>query len=107
MIRDGMLYTDMFDGTCYLARYPDVAADGKYNTPEKALDHWVTYGEAEGRIPGCLIGPAPANQPPAPIDNSGATTAPTTQAGSSGSGLLIAGVALLIVFGDKIKKMFK
>lgn len=65
----------IFDGVCYLQRYPDVAADGKYNTPDKALDHWLTYGQNEGRIPGCDV-PAgckcePVTDPgsPAPVDN--------------------------------------
>ncbi len=99
MIRDGWEYTDNFDGQCYLDRYPDVKADGKYDTPEKALLHWQTFGQAEGRIPGCLIGPAKEGE-----END--DTPPVTTA-SNKNGLLIAGAGLLIVFHKQLAKLFK
>lgn len=109
MIRDGILYSDIFDGPCYLARYPDVAADGKYNTPEKALTHWVTFGELEGRIPGCLIGPAPAGStdtPPITNDSDVPAPSPTNNSGGISSAGIIIAIAgfFAAMFAPEIKK---
>lgn len=38
----------VFDWRDYLARYPDLAAAG-ITTREEAIDHWLTFGIAEGR----------------------------------------------------------
>jgi hypothetical protein len=105
IVKDGFEYSDEFNGRCYLDRYIDVALDGKYNTPEKALIHWETFGKWEGRIPGCLIGPAkdPGNGGIVPPPPAGGVVP-----GVSNKVLLIGGVALVIVlFGDKIKKALK
>lgn len=110
MVKDGIQYTDEFNGYCYLARYPDVAADGKYNTPDKALDHWLTYGQAEGRIPGCEIGPVGGGGNGQPIDNTGGgTVTPTDQAAPTTNkmGLVVAILGIAVAFfGPEIKKMF-
>ena len=38
-----------FDAAAYAARYPDLAKAG-ITTPEQLYQHWVTYGQKEGRI---------------------------------------------------------
>ena len=47
-VLDGLDYSDVFDASYYLYRYPDVAA--VYGTePERAFEHFVCHGMSEGR----------------------------------------------------------
>lgn len=46
--RNGVDYASVFDVTFYLSHYPDLH-DRYSNCPERALDHFLTYGLNEGR----------------------------------------------------------
>lgn len=46
---NGSIFSPEFNGTAYLARYPDVARSEWKSNP---LGHWNGSGQAEGRIPG-------------------------------------------------------
>ena len=85
----------VFDAACYLERYPDVAADGKYNTAGGAYQHWISFGQFEGRIPGCDA---------IPIDTGGDTSAPTTT-DKNNTMLILGGIAIILFFFRK--KLFK
>lgn len=83
-----------FNAQCYLQRYPDVAADPYFGAnPEQ---HWLQYGQGEGRIPGC-------------DDVSATATATTESATTTGNKnmILIAGIAVAAFFLFSNKKIFK
>ncbi len=77
-----------FNESCYLQRYPDVAA----NWRGPAIDHWNQNGQREGRIPGCgggiqpIAGGTPPSAPvptpnPAPVGNTPIVVTGTTIVG--------------------------
>lgn len=46
---EGKSEEQKFDAEYYMQQYPDVVAAGFY-TPELALQHWLSHGQAEGRV---------------------------------------------------------
>lgn len=74
-------YDTAFDAVCYLDRYPDLQQHfgSDYN---RAYQHWIEYGQKEGRKPGCVyLVPTETTQPTttAPVqDNTGAGSGTST-----------------------------
>ena len=72
-----------FDPAFYGAAYPDVAA--AYGTDEQALlNHYLTYGMAEGRFPAADAQPGEAVDAAAGASGSGAASANAEQSASAG-----------------------
>ena len=96
--------TTEFNGPCYLQKYPVVAADPIWGI-NPAL-HYITYGMAEGKTPGCDKGPAnPADGTGGDITNpsgNGTNPAPGTS-NNTQIYIALAIAAALFLFRKQLK----
>lgn len=45
--------TNVFNAQCYLSRYPDLR--GNKSASSDPYQHWIKWGQGEGRVPGCDV----------------------------------------------------